>query len=1030
MVSYSETSADGILVDASEILRSCGTEERPNLPDVAVDRQRLFNPIATEPCNVGIPPTCAGKMPALPATRHITSPPRVFDGLRSTIVVVLILFLSGAASGTTSIKYEKEDHPPKLEGVLARVQKNWAAQKKALAKATVRQYGSAVIDGENITVVLEPRPGRLSESIDFEALSKLGVRIVAQSRHLVEVSAPIAQLERVAEVDGVQFVRLPIEPKTHAVVSEGVERIRVQAYASKGYTGRGIRIGIIDLGFVGVPPLQNQGELPELSNRDFTGQGIFTETEHGSACAEIVHDIAPDAEIYLYKVGNLVSLENAKDAAIQDGMDIVTVSLGWDFGRGFGDGTGIACEIVDDAFQNNVLWVNAAGNEARSKISAQLRDPDDDGFHNFEGENEIVNLKNVRTGDKVKAVLTWNEWPLTSHDYDLLLIRIGTDESSEIVARADTKQRQSPPIEFLAFDIRESGTYGLAVWRASDAKVTLFKLYSPSHELDGPVSIAGSLTSPADARGALTVGALHHWEWTTGPIADYSSQGPTFDGRIKPDLVAPSGVLTVSYGVIGYFGTSAATPHVAGAAALLKSADPVHYNARNLYDALVGSTVDMGKAGRDNAYGYGRLELSVLPPVGRPDMRLSRSAIDFGAVLLGSSQTRNLGLVNSGQASLVITNILLPSSDYRLSQSAFTVAPGRSDRIAVTFSPQSEGDKSGSMTILSNLPPTIVTLQARGVRQPVVPIPVISIDSSRRDFGGVEVGNTKSITVVVTNSGDASLTITDITSSNEQVSVSPRQLTIPAKQNGYFTLRFQPDRTGDLSARVTIYSNDSKTPVSGFPIVGKGLRSQAPSFTLSLVVDTPKDQDVYILPSDGIIAVEIHGHKVKDAIGFRALFDSDTQSFAYSGFDIGDGIPNGHSPGPYYPSGPGSVEVMAASFGGRIAEPSAKLGTVRFSIADTFRTGQMRLRYARIRRSGKFEVFADPVVLKFSKQGGLTADFDGDGTVGFNDFLQFAQQFGLSQDDAGFKALYDLDGDSSVGFSDFVIFAGAFGAKS
>ncbi len=941
----------------------------------------------------------------------------------------VLLFHCGIVFGSPPIEYVKEQHPPKLEGVLARIQKNWSAQKRALAEATARQYRAAKIVGENITVVLEPGPGKLSESIDFTALSDLGVSVVAQSQHLVEVSAPIARLERVAEVDGVQFVRLPIEPKTQTVVSEGVDRISAQVFSNRGFTGRGIKVGVIDIGFAGVPELMSQGELPQnLPPQDFTNAGIFVGDEvHGSACAEIVHDIAPDAEIYLYDVKNDVRWQIAKEAAVQEGLDIVSVSLVFPV-MGFGDGTGPACELVDDAFKKGVLWVNAAGNYAQSQIFQLSSDPDGDGFHNFEGENEIVYLKNVQVGDEVEAWLNWNEWPLTSNDYDLFLVKIGSDGGITEVERANTEQsrHRSPPFERLVHTIRDAGNYGFAIWRAQDSKVTQLKLISTNHDFDGLLSSKGTVSIPGDAVGALTVGALHHREWKTA-IAEYSSQGPTSDGRIKPDLVAPAGVSTISYSPKPYFGTSAATPHVAGAAALLKSSDPVHYNAQNLYDALLRSTIDMGVPGPDNFYGHGRLDLSLLSPTGRPVIELSRNVLDFGAILLGSSQTLDLGIVNTGPSSLVITEILLPSSDFGLSKSSFPVAPGRGERISVTFTPRSEGDRSGDMTILSNLPQTNVALRARGVRQPVVPVPRIAMDASRRDFGGVEVGDSKSIVVTVTNSGDASLSITDITTNARRLSVSPTQFSIPAKQNGYFTLRFQPDRAGDLSARVTIYSNDSKTPVVGFPIVGKGLRSQATSFTLSLVVDAPKDQGVYSLPSDGVISIEILGQQVKDAIGFRALFDSDTPSFTYTGFDIGDGIPNGHSPGPYYPSGPASVEVMAASFGGRIAVPSAKLGTVRFSVADTLQRGQMRLRYARIRRAGKFEVFTDPVVLRFSKQGGLPADFDGDGTVGFSDFLQFAGAFGSGRGDAGYDARYDLDGNGSVGFSDFVIFAGSFG---
>ncbi|MDE2997522.1 MAG: hypothetical protein OXU79_00415 [Gemmatimonadota bacterium] len=56
-----------------------------------------------------------------------------------------------------------------------------------------------------------------------------------------------------------------------------------------------------------------------------------------------------------------------------------------------------------------------------------------------------------------------------------------------------------------------------------------------------------------------------------------------------------------------------------------------------------------------------------------------------------------------------------------------------------------------------------------------------------------------------------------------------------------------------------------------------------------------------------------------------------------------------------------------------------------------------------------------------------TPDFDGDGTVGFSDFVQFAAKFGLSRGNEGFDSRFDLDGNGVIGFSDFVILAGAFG---
>ena len=56
-------------------------------------------------------------------------------------------------------------------------------------------------------------------------------------------------------------------------------------------------------------------------------------------------------------------------------------------------------------------------------------------------------------------------------------------------------------------------------------------------------------------------------------------------------------------------------------------------------------------------------------------------------------------------------------------------------------------------------------------------------------------------------------------------------------------------------------------------------------------------------------------------------------------------------------------------------------------------------------------------------------DFDGDGTIGFGDFVKFAAKFGLRQGDVGYDAQYDLNDDAEIGFADFLIFAENFGKE-
>jgi subtilase family protein/carboxypeptidase family protein len=112
-----------------------------------------------------------------------------------------------------------------------------------------------------------------------------------------------------------------------------------------------------------------------------------------------------------------------------------------------------------------------------------------------------------------------------------------------------------------------------------------------------------TLDPPADSPGVISVGAV---DWN-GRLADFSSMGPTWDGRVKPDLVAMgSGVALVTARSRDRYGhgsgTSYSSPLIAGCAAIVMSAHP-DWGPEAVREALVMSG---DRASRpDNRYGWG-----------------------------------------------------------------------------------------------------------------------------------------------------------------------------------------------------------------------------------------------------------------------------------------------------------------------------------------------------------------------------------------------------------------------------------------
>ena len=130
-----------------------------------------------------------------------------------------------------------------------------------------------------------------------------------------------------------------------------------------------------------------------------------------------------------------------------------------------------------------------------------------------------------------------------------------------------------------------------------------------------------SLTPPADSYNAIVVGAIDDKGTTSRTddiIASYSSIGKTFDDRKKPDVVAPgTNIKSAAYDWEGWLGlnpdfvdmsgTSMATPHISGAAALLKEYGISSTGVKSL---LINTAQDKGTSRWDTYYGWGEIDLN------------------------------------------------------------------------------------------------------------------------------------------------------------------------------------------------------------------------------------------------------------------------------------------------------------------------------------------------------------------------------------------------------------------------------------
>ncbi len=186
----------------------------------------------------------------------------------------------------------------------------------------------------------------------------------------------------------------------------------------------------------------------------------------------------------------------------------------------------------------------------------------------------------------------------------------------------------------------------------------------------------------------------------------------------------------------------------------------------------------------------------------RPGIHLSWSSQDFGSVTVGNTGSRMIQISNSGDATL--TGSFSVGSPFSVSPNSFSIGAGEVQNFTVNFSPGSEGTATTTLFVYSNDPNGTRTASLQGFGY--VPRPVIDIQPTSLSFGVTSLGDSLNRSVVIRNTGDATLLMRDL-SVTGPFSLSPTGLSdIAPGGSSTVAVTFRPVSRGPASGQLSIRS--------------------------------------------------------------------------------------------------------------------------------------------------------------------------------------------------------------------------------
>lgn len=535
-----------------------------------------------------------------------------------------------------------------------------------------------------------------------------------------------SQAERIAAMQAAREVwRGPsssVAAETNAVtqgsrVSEG-DKAHAADRARKlyGTDGTGVTIGVLSDSNDGLESSISTGDLP-ASTITIPGQDGRPGSGEGTAMMEIVHDLAPGANLVFATAFNSPEsfADNIRRMRFEYHCDVIVDDIIYFFESPYQDD--IIAQAVEDVVADGAVYVSSAGNEGNQNDGTSgtwegdFKDagtlatlPSGYTIHNFGDKN--ISDRIEKTGGPL--ILQWADAgtldaPASYNDYDVFVL--DQDLRNVLVASTDLQDGAGLPFEYLGYNFPEN--MRVVVARHPDAETRAMRVLLFRGELG--VTTPGATFGHSAAANALSAAAVNAaeaggGEFTEGPLTPveiFSSDGgrrvfynrdgsPIKPGKFtfaanggelrqKPDLAGADGVQTTLppfTGLSPFYGTSAAAPHVAAIAGLIKAAKPDTTSAQ-IRSALKTSALDIEASGVDRDSGAGiAFAPAALKKAGATaavyleQKSLQVTPVGSDAILPGGTVQLRVQLVNNGgaKATNVTGTLTTTSPDVSITQ--------------------------------------------------------------------------------------------------------------------------------------------------------------------------------------------------------------------------------------------------------------------------------------------------------------------------------------------------------------------------